>query len=272
MLGYTRAYSTCALKCVLLPKVPSNEGNVLPIRIDAPEGSFLNPRQSAAVGARATVGRCTTSAMLNTLALALPDRVPAESANRLHSLTIRGRTEGDGTQKPVAAIFFFSAGFGARPGSDGPDTLSFPTNESNMPVEVLESVLPVRIHEKTLRLGSGGAGQWRGGDGQRVVLEVVNPEGASMLILSQRLRAVTPLRREESRGAPLRLDHPGEARLPRAGHDADGGGRPAARPAHPRRPPRRGGRRIGRRYACRLAALIFSTQARPFGASARIAS
>lgn len=114
--------------------------------------------------------------------------MPAESANPLHGLTIRGRTEGDGTQKPVAAIFFFSAGFGARPGSDGPDTLSFPTNESNMPVEVLESVLPVRIHEKTLRLGSGGAGQWRGGDGQRVVLEVVNPEGASMLILSQRLR------------------------------------------------------------------------------------
>jgi N-methylhydantoinase B len=55
-------------------------------------------------------------------------------------------------------------------------------------VEVLESVLPVRIHEKTLRLGSGGAGRWRGGDGQRVVLEVVNPEGANMVILSQRLR------------------------------------------------------------------------------------
>jgi N-methylhydantoinase B len=188
VLGYTRAYSTYALKCVLLPEVPNNEGNVLPISIDAPEGTFLNPRYPAAVEARATVGHYTTSAILNTLALALPDRVPAESAIPLHGFTIRGQTERDGARKPFAAIFFFSAGFGARPGSDGPDTLSFPTNVSNTPVEVLESVLPLRIHEKTLRLGSGGAGQWRGGDGQRVVLEVVNPEGANMVILSQRLR------------------------------------------------------------------------------------
>lgn len=188
VLGYTRAYSTYALKCVLLPEVPNNEGNVLPIRIDAPEGSFLNPRYPAAVEARATVGHYTTSAVLNALALALPERVPAESAIPLHGFTIRGQTEREGRAKPFAAIFFFSAGFGARPGSDGPDTLSFPTNVSNTPIEILEAVLPVRIREKTLRLGSGGAGQWRGGDGQRVVLEVVNPEGANMVILSQRLR------------------------------------------------------------------------------------
>jgi N-methylhydantoinase B len=188
VLGYTRAYSTYALKCVLLPEVPNNEGNVQPISIDAPEGTFLNPRYPAAVEARATVGHYTTSAVLNALALALPERVPAESAIPLHGFTIRGQAMRDGRQKPFAAIFFFSAGFGARPGADGPDTLSFPTNVSNTPIEVLEAVLPVRIREKTLRLGSGGAGQWRGGDGQRVVLELVNPEGANMVILSQRLR------------------------------------------------------------------------------------
>jgi N-methylhydantoinase B len=221
VLGYTRAYSTYALKCVLLPEVPNNEGNVAPITIDAPEGSFLNPRYPAAVEARATVGHYTTSAVLNALALALPERVPAESAIPLHGFTIRGQTQREGRRRPFAAIFFFSAGFGARPGSDGPDTLSFPTNVSNTPVEVLESVLPVRIREKTLRLGSGGAGQWRGGDGQRVVLEVVNEEGANMVILSQRLRyppvgrqggADGALERVLLNGQPVQGDKPFEMR------------------------------------------------------------
>ena len=202
VLGYTRAYSMYALKCVLLPEVPNNEGNVLPVRIDAPEGSFLNPRYPAAVEARATVGHYTTSAILNTLALALPERVPAESAIPLHGFTIKGQMERGSGKKPFAAIFFFSAGFGARPGSDGPDTLSFPTNVSNTPTEILEAVLPVRLREKTLLRGSGGAGQWRGGDGQRIVMEVVNPEGATAVILSQRLR-FPPVGRQGGRDGAL---------------------------------------------------------------------
>ncbi|MCC7426877.1 MAG: hydantoinase B/oxoprolinase family protein [Alphaproteobacteria bacterium] len=205
VLGYTRAYSMYALKCALLPDVPNNEGNIAPVRIDAPEGTFLNPRYPAAVEARATVGHYTTSAILNTLSLALPDRVPAESAIPLHGFTIRGKRMQGAGEKQFAAIFFFSAGFGARPGSDGPDTLSFPTNVSNTPIEVLESVLPVRIHEKVLRLGSGGVGQWRGGDGQRVVLEVVNAEGANMVILSQRLNYPPVGRQGGANGAIERI-------------------------------------------------------------------
>ncbi len=183
VLGYTRAYATYALKCVLLPDVPNNEGNVLPIRIDAPEGSFLNPRYPAAVEARATVGHYATSAVLNTLALALPDRVPAESGIPLHGFTVSGDRNGE----PFSSIFFFSGGQGARPGQDGLPTLSFPTNVSNTPVEILERKLPLRIVEKSLREGSGGDGRWRGGCGQRVVLEVTNPGGLTATLLSQRL-------------------------------------------------------------------------------------
>ncbi|MGE0717381.1 MAG: hydantoinase B/oxoprolinase family protein [Alphaproteobacteria bacterium] len=183
VLGYTRAYSTYALKCVLLPDVPNNEGNVLPITIDAPEGTFLNPHYPAAVEARATVGHYTTSAILNTLALALPDRVPAESGIPLHGFTIRGRRKG----RPFSSIFFYSGGQGARPDQDGLPTLSFPTNVSNTPVEVLERLLPVRIHDKTLLQGSGGRGKFKGGPGQRIEMEMLNPEGANVVLLSQRI-------------------------------------------------------------------------------------
>jgi N-methylhydantoinase B len=201
VLGYTRAYSTYALKSILLPDVPNNEGNVLAIQIDAPEGSFLNPRYPAAVEARATVGHYTTSAVLNALALALPERVPAESGIPLHGFTVAGRRDG----QAFSGIFFFSGGFGARPARDGLATLSFPTNVSNTPIEILERKFPLRVLEKTLRTGSGGAGSFRGGLGQRVVLQVTNPEGMTATLLSQRLNFPPVGRQGGAHGALERL-------------------------------------------------------------------
>ena len=183
VLGYTSAYAIYALKCVLLPDVPNNEGNTIPFRITAPEGCFLNPRYPAAVEARATVGHYSTSAILNTLAQALPDRVPAESGLPLHGFALRGRIKG----RPCAGIFFFNGGQGARPSADGISTLSFPTNVSNTPIEVLERSFPVRFQEKSLLPGSGGSGRFRGGLGQRVVMEILGNEPVNLVLLSQRI-------------------------------------------------------------------------------------
>ncbi|MFP6708217.1 MAG: hydantoinase B/oxoprolinase family protein, partial [Alphaproteobacteria bacterium] len=184
VLGYTQAYSTYALKCVLLPDVPNNEGNFRPITITAPEGCFLNPRYPAAVEARATVGHYCTSAIFNTLAKALPDRVPAESGMPLHGFAMSGWNE----DRPFATILFFNGGQGARPDQDGISTLSFPTNVSTTPVEVLERVTPVRIRDKSLLPGSGGRGRFRGGLGQRVVMEITSPRPVTLAVLSQRLK------------------------------------------------------------------------------------
>ena len=122
--------------------------------------------------------------MFNSLAKALPERVPAESGIPLHGFTIRGQRNG----RAFSSIFFYSGGQGARPGRDGLPTLSFPTNVSNTPVEILEQTLPLRVHEKELLPQSGGTGRYRGGPGQRVRLEVLNEEGANLVLLSQRLR------------------------------------------------------------------------------------
>jgi len=183
VLSYTRAYSTYALKCVLLPGVPNNEGNFRPITVTAPDGCFLNPSYPAAVEARATVGHYCTSAIFNTLAKALPDRVPAESGMPLHGFAMSGWNDG----RPFSTILFFNGGQGARPDLDGISTLSFPTNVSTTPVEVLERVVPVRIRDKSLLPGSGGMGKFRGGLGQRVVMEITSPRPVTLVVLSQRL-------------------------------------------------------------------------------------
>lgn len=200
VLGYTRAYTIYALKCVLLPDVPNNEGDTLPYTVTAPEGCFLNPIYPAAVEARATVGHYATSAVLNSLALALPDRVPAESGAPLHGFALRGVKGG----RACAGIFFFNGGFGARPDADGLAALSFPTNVSNTPVEVLERAFPVRFHEKSLLVGSGGNGRYNGGDGQRVTMEIVGEQPVNLVLLSQRLN-YPPVGRNG--GEPGRAEH-----------------------------------------------------------------
>lgn len=184
VLAYTSAYSTYALKCVLSPDIPNNEGSFRPISITAPEGCFLNPRYPAAVEARATVGHYCTSAIFNVLAKALPDRTPAESGIPLHGFAMSGWM-GD---RPFSTIVFFNGGLGARPDKDGVSTLSFPTNVSNTPVEVLERAAPVRIREKSFLAGSGGDGKFRGGLGQRVAMEIVGDRPVTLAILSQRLK------------------------------------------------------------------------------------
>jgi N-methylhydantoinase B len=50
------------------------------------------------------------------------------------------------------------------------NTLAFPSNVSNTPIEVLEAQLPVMYEEKSIIEDSGGPGRMRGGCGQRVIL------------------------------------------------------------------------------------------------------
>ena len=183
VLGYTQAYSAYALKCVLLPDVPNNEGNILPLTITAPEGCFLNPRYPAAVEARATAGQYCTSAIFNTLAEAIPDRIPAECGIPMYGFNMSGRIN----DRPFSTTLFLNGGQGAGPDRDGVSTLSFPSNVSTTPLEILERSIPVRIREKAFLPGSGGAGQFKGGLGQRVVMEIVGSDTVNVVLLSQRL-------------------------------------------------------------------------------------
>src|SRR5207245_6643799 len=53
---YTRSYSYAAVKCLTDPSGPMNEGALRPITVQAPAGSFLNPRPPAGGRPRAISG------------------------------------------------------------------------------------------------------------------------------------------------------------------------------------------------------------------------
>jgi N-methylhydantoinase B len=168
-LAYTTAYSSYAVKCIVAPDVPNNEGSLLPIEVTAPEGSILNPRHPAPTAARHILGHFLPSVIFGALEKAVPNGVPADSAAGLWVTQLSGRRR-DGEN--FAFAFFACGGMGARPTKDGLSVTSFPSGIQNVSTEVIESVAPVVFRERELRPDSGGAGQFRGGLGQVIRFEV----------------------------------------------------------------------------------------------------
>lgn len=168
-LAYTTAYATYAVKCVVAPEVPNNHGSFVPIHVQAPLGSLLNPEPPAPTAARHILGHYLPSVIYPALAIALADRVPADSAAGLWVTQVSGKRV---TGEPFSFAFFSVGGMGARHNKDGLSTTSFPSGIQNVSTEIIESVSPVLFHRRELRPDSGGAGRYRGGLGQTIEFEV----------------------------------------------------------------------------------------------------
>ena len=167
--NYTHAYTTYPLICAIGPNVPNNEGSFRPVTVKAPEGSILNCTFPAAVGARHLVGHFLSQVIFGALAQALPQSVIADGSAGLWNSQFEGR---DRAGRLFAYIFFSAGGMGARPSADGLSATAFPSGIRGVPAEAIESVSPILMHRRALRPDSGGAGQFRGGLGQEMVLEV----------------------------------------------------------------------------------------------------
>ncbi len=206
-LVYTYVWAMYAIKCLACPHVPNNEGTFAPIRVAAPEGCFLNPAFPAPVKMKPSTGHYVPIAIYDALKEVIPHRLLAESGNK--SLLYLAGRHADG--RPFSDLTFVMGGMGARARKDGLHTMSFPANSSNIPVEVLESVMPIRVRRKHLRPDSGGAGQWRGGCGQVFEFEsladhpmTVRAEHGKLQTAPRGLRGGLP-------GAPGGHYHNGEA-------------------------------------------------------------
>jgi N-methylhydantoinase B len=188
---YTYAYTAYGVKAALCPGVPNNEGALRPITIVAPEGSILNSRPPAAGGARAVVGHFLPMMVLLALSRALPERVIAGVGSPLWCLNYAG-TRADG--KSIAGMFFANGGYGASARRDGYNVLSWPSNISSTPVEMIEQLAPLKFHYRRLRTGTGGEGRYRGGNGQEALLEsrAVGPLMVSFLAERTRPEAAAP--------------------------------------------------------------------------------
>ena len=185
---YPITFSACfyVFRCLLTDDAPTTAGLMHPIAVKAPAGTIVNARPPAAVaGGNVEASQRIVDVLLRALAKAIPERVPAASSGTMSNLTIGGwDTRFD---MPFTYYETTAGGMGARPTSDGiPGIHCHMTNSLNTPVEALEYAYPFRVRSYSYRPGSGGEGEFRGGDG--IVRELELLTDAQVTLLGDRRR------------------------------------------------------------------------------------
>jgi N-methylhydantoinase B len=185
VLNFTEAFTRYALKCLLAPESPNNDGSFASIRVKAPEASIVNARHPAPVGGRHLVGLYIPGIIFGALAGVIPERVLADSSV-LSAVTLSGR---DTRDKPYVFTFFSSGGMGGRNGKPGLDATAFPSNVANVPVEVMEQATPAMVTRRELIADSAGGGRYRGGAGQRIGVRLRGTKPAMVSCMVERTEA-----------------------------------------------------------------------------------
>jgi N-methylhydantoinase B/oxoprolinase/acetone carboxylase alpha subunit len=188
ILAVTLSAVLYAFRCLLDASVPANAGCLRPITVIAPEGTLVNARfPSAVVGGNVETSQRLVDVLFGALAQALPAQIPAASQGTMNNLTIGG------TNSHGQAYTYYETtggGMGARPDRNGIDGIhTHMTNTLNTPIEALELTFPFRVQAYRFRSHSGGAGQFRGGDGISRYIQLLTP--ARVTLLSER-RTLAP--------------------------------------------------------------------------------
>lgn len=164
-----------------------NGGILRRIVLDLPEASVVNAALPAAVNARMNMVRCITSAVLQALAEADSERMPAANSGMSYVIAFSGK---DATGTPFLSTEIVAGGAGGGPHADGAPGISTDVgNAMNISAESLESMVPMRLVSAGVRAGSGGPGQFRGGDGVRRVYEALT-DGIAASIRGERFSRV----------------------------------------------------------------------------------
>ena len=171
----TRAAVLYVLRVLVGEDIPMNDGCLRPVEIVAPEGSMLNPREPAAVVA----GNVETSQVIcDTLFGAFGAMAAAQG-------TMNNFTFGDDERQYYETV---CGGAGAGNGFAGADAVqTHMTNSRLTDPEVLEQRFPVIVEEFSVRRGSGGAGEWQGGNGTVRRLRFRAPVDANLLANRRRI-------------------------------------------------------------------------------------
>jgi N-methylhydantoinase B len=179
--SYSQALSgvVYAVRCLIDPTIPMNEGSFAPVDVRFPTGSLLNPRPPAACGGRVVSVTAAVDAILDAIGGAMPDRaVAASSLIQVFALSGSGWVH----------MAYEFGGIGARGSSDGPDATGafFLGGRSVIPqIEPVEAQHPIVVDAVRLLPDSGGAGRHRGGLGVEMRIQLL--EDAEVTVRGDRI-------------------------------------------------------------------------------------
>jgi N-methylhydantoinase B len=180
-LAVARSACFYVVRLLVDPDLPASGGAFAPVTVRAPADCLVNARSPAAVAAGNTE---TSSRIVDVVLRAFGQaiEVPAQGQGTMNNITF-----GNDSFTYYETV---GGGQGACPGADGPSGVHVAmSNTLSTPIEALELQYPLRVERYALRLGSGGAGVHRGGDG--VVRELRVLEDCRLSLISER-RAHAP--------------------------------------------------------------------------------
>jgi N-methylhydantoinase B len=171
----TRSCLYFAVRVATDPTIPTNGGCYRPLSLSVPGGSVVGASPPAAVAAgNVETSQRIADTLLGALAQAAPDRVPAAGQGTMNNILI-GNDD-------FAYYETVAGGQGGGPAGAGESGIhTGMTNTKNTPVEALESHYPLRVHRYGLRRGSGGAGQFPGGEGIEREIEFLTAATLSLM-------------------------------------------------------------------------------------------
>lgn len=165
----TRAAVLYTFRCMVDDNIPLNAGCMRPLNIILPENSMLTPTYPAAVVAgNVEVSQAVTDCLFQALG------VLAGAQGTMNNFNF-----GNDDYQYYETI---CGGSGAGLGFDGTNAVhTHMTNTRLTDPEVLELRYPVVLETFQIRRGSGGKGQWCGGDGLNRTIRFLKPMDVSFL-------------------------------------------------------------------------------------------
>ncbi|NBS01826.1 MAG: hydantoinase B/oxoprolinase family protein [Rhizobiales bacterium] len=186
-IASTIAGAVTAIRSILDDiEIPANDGCNRPLRIVAPKGSILNPRDGAPVRARATASCRALDAVHDAMGKLIPGRVPAQGSNSTTGLFMSWPRPEGGVAIHMDVL---GGGWGGARDYDAIHCTDHVLSSCRLtPSEAIEQLSPhVRIEGFGLIADSWGAGEFNGGLGMFRKYRILR-DGVVISLYSDRFR------------------------------------------------------------------------------------
>jgi N-methylhydantoinase B len=168
----------------LFVDVPANAGCLAPVEFVIPETTLLGVSAPKPVGGYTETILRVIDVVFGAFSKAAPERANGGPFATINALSLAGwRTNG---QRWVM-FCFFGGGLGGNPETDGLNHGNNPISTATIPpLEILESLYPIRFTQWALRPDSGGPGKHRGGLGAIYEIAPLSDGETEVFLLGER--------------------------------------------------------------------------------------
>lgn len=172
-----------AVKSILDPKAPLNQGTFRPIQVITPPGSIVNVQRPAPAGSHGEIRKRVIATMVGALAQVIPHKVAGDTCRTSFHNLFGGFDE----QKNTEWVHYewSAGGNGGFSENDGPSVMA-PIDWGDLitvqSTEVIETRMPLLVADSRISTDSGGPGASRGGLSMERRIEMLAKQGTYSLL------------------------------------------------------------------------------------------